>query len=218
MFTGIVEAVGEVVEVRPGPGGVRLLLESALAGEMTPGDSLAVNGVCLTVLVTDGGVVQADVGPETARITNLKTLAAGARVNLERPMRLDGRLGGHLVQGHVDGLGVVEALRADAGSHWLTVAHPADLAPFFIRKGSVAVDGVSLTVAALADSRFDVQIVPYTWTHTTFHRLRIGDLVNLECDMIGKYVVRALATYGPQSHRGTEETHREARPDTGDNT
>jgi riboflavin synthase len=192
MFTGIVEAIGEVVEVKPGSAGFRLLLQSALAGEMSPGDSLAVNGVCLTVLATDGGVVQADVGPETARITNLKTLAAGAGVNLERPMRLDGRLGGHLVQGHVDGLGTVQALREDAGSHWLTVSHPPDLAPLFIRKGSVAVDGVSLTVASLADSRFDVQIVPYTWTHTTFHRLRIGDLVNVECDMIGKYVVRAL--------------------------
>jgi riboflavin synthase len=192
MFTGIVEAIGEVVEMTAGAGGIRLRLETALAHEMSPGDSLAVNGVCLTALTTHGGIVQADVGPETARITNLKALAAGARVNLERPLRLDGRLDGHLVQGHVDGLGIVEALRADAGSHWVTVAHPADLAPFFIRKGSVSVDGVSLTVATLADSRFDVQIVPYTWTHTTFHRLRIGDLVNLECDMIGKYVVRAF--------------------------
>jgi riboflavin synthase len=193
MFTGIVEAIGEVVEMAPGAEGFRLRLGTTLAAEMRPGDSLAVNGVCLTALTADAGLVEADVGPETARVTNLKALAAGARVNLERPMRLDGRLGGHLVQGHVDGLGVVEALREDAGSYWITVSYPSELAPYFIRKGSVTVDGVSLTVATLADASFAVQIVPYTWTHTTFHGLRIGDRVNLECDMIGKYVVQALA-------------------------
>jgi riboflavin synthase len=193
MFTGIVEAIGDVVEMSAGAEGFRLRLGTTLAAEMRPGDSLAVNGVCLTALTADAGLVQADVGPETARVTNLKALAAGARVNLERPMRLDGRLGGHLVQGHVDGLGVVAALREDAGSHWVTVSYPTDLAPYFIRKGSVTIDGVSLTIATLADASFDVQIVPYTWTHTTFHRLRVGDRVNLECDMIGKYVVQALA-------------------------
>jgi riboflavin synthase len=191
MFTGIIEAVGQVRELAPTRSGYRLRLETALAGKVQPGDSLAVNGVCLTVVGNDLEQIWADIGPETARVTNLGALS-GRMVNLERPLRLDGRLGGHVVLGHVDGVGSVTALRAAAESHWLTVRFPADLAPYFIRKGSIAVDGVSLTVADLSDSAFDVQIVPYTWEHTTFNSMRVGDTVNLECDMIGKYVVRAL--------------------------
>jgi riboflavin synthase len=107
-------------------------------------------------------------------------------------MKFQGRLDGHLVLGHVDGVGVVEDNRAESGSHWLTVSFPAALAPYFIRKGSVAVDGVSLTVTGLGERQFDVQVVPYTWSHTTLSGLKSGDKVNIECDMIGKYVVRAL--------------------------
>jgi riboflavin synthase len=151
-----------------------------------------VNGVCLTVILTDGREVHADIGPETTRVTNFGGLQRGQRVNLERPMRLDGRLGGHLVQGHVDGVGIVDDVRPDADSHWLTVGYPASLASLFIRKGSVAVDGVSLTIAGLSDRQFDVQVIPYTWQHTTLSALRAGDKVNLECDMIGKYIARAL--------------------------
>jgi riboflavin synthase len=191
MFTGIIEAIGHVRDVTPTGSGFRLRLETALAAGVAPGDSLAVNGVCLTVAGIDGQTLWADIGPETARITNLGALATDV-VNLERSMRLDGRLGGHLVQGHVDGVGTVEALRADAESHWVTVGFPQALSPFFIRKGSVAVDGVSLTVADLRPTAFDVQIIPYTWDHTTISRMRVGDTVNLECDMIGKYVVRTL--------------------------
>lgn len=192
MFTGIVEAVGDVIAVTPARDAVRIGIRTHLASELKPGDSLAVNGVCLTAVVVSDTVVEADVGPETARVTNLNTLAAGGAVNLERPLRLGGRLDGHLVLGHVDGVGRVDQMLADKGSTWLTVAFPAALAPYLIPKGSVAVDGVSLTVARLHATRFDVQVVPFTWTHTTFSRLRAGDPVNLECDMIGKYVVRAL--------------------------
>lgn len=177
--------------------GYRLRVQTPLATEMKPGDSIAVNGVCLTVILTDRGELHADVGPETVRVTNLGALRRAQRVNLERPMRMDGRLGGHFVLGHVDGVGVIDDVRADGDAHWLTVSYPASLAPLFIRKGSVAVEGVSLTIAGLGDRQFDVQIVPYTWQHTTFNALRVGDKVNLECDMIGKYVVRAMELSAP---------------------
>ncbi len=192
MFTGMVEALGTLVEVKPVARGYRLRIDTSLAPELALGDSLAVNGVCLTVILRDGDEVHADVGPETARVTNLGALQRGQRVNLERPIRLDGRLGGHLVLGHVDGVGLVDDVRPDSESHWVTVSFPPALAALFIRKGSVAVEGVSLTLAGVGDRQFDVQVIPYTWQHTTLHTLRAGDKVNLECDMIGKYVVRAL--------------------------
>src|SRR5262245_52081362 len=135
MFTGLVEAVGDLVARTPTSGGFRLRIGTALAPELSLGDSLAVNGVCLTVVAIDGGDVQADIGPETARVTTLGSLAAGSRVNLERPLRADGRLGGHFVQGHVDAVGRIEALRPDAEFHWLTVAFPIRLAPYIVLKG-----------------------------------------------------------------------------------
>lgn len=192
MFTGIVEALGTLVEVKPIAGGYRLRVKTTLASELAIGESLAVSGVCLTVILTDGDEVHADVGPETARVTNLGALQRGQRVNLERPMRLDGRLGGHFVLGHVDGVGIVEDVRPNSDSHWMTVSFPPALAALFVRKGSVTMEGVSLTVAGLGDRQFDVQVIPYTWQHTTLNTLRAGDKVNLECDMIGKYIVRAM--------------------------
>lgn len=173
-------------------GGYRVRIQTGLAGELKTGDSLAVNGVCLTVILTEGGEVHADVGPETVRVTTLGGLQRDQAVNLERPMRLDGRLAGHIVQGHVDGVGIVDEVRPDGDCNWLTVSFPPALAPYFIRKGSVAVDGVSLTVAGLGEKEFDVQIIPFTWASTALHALKVRDKVNLECDMVGKYVVRAL--------------------------
>jgi riboflavin synthase len=192
MFTGIVEAVGTIAELKPVAAGYRVRIQTALAPELTAGDSLAVNGVCLTVILIEGDEVHADIGPETARITTLGGLQRHEAVNLEQPLRLDGRWGGHIVLGHVDGIGTVDDVRAEADSRWLTIGYPAALAPYFIRKGSVAVDGVSLTVAGLGDRHFDVQIVPFTSTATTLGSLGVGSNVNLECDMIGKYVIRAL--------------------------
>jgi riboflavin synthase len=192
MFTGIVEETGTIADVKASQGGIRIRIATALTPHLAPGASLAVNGVCLTVVLLDGEHVMADIGPETARITTLGGLERGQTVNLERPMRMDGRLDGHFVLGHVDGVGTVTESRPEADSHWLTVEFPATLAPYFIRKGSVAVDGISLTVAGLGERHFDVQVIPYTWSHTALRHLRPGDKVNLECDMIGKYVVRAL--------------------------
>ena len=128
--------------------------------------------------------------------TTLGTLARGSLVNLERPLRADGRLGGHFVQGHVDGTGHIEDLRAEAEFHWLTVRFPPALAPYIVQKGSIAIDGISLTVAGLSTERVDVQIVPYTMEHTNLRRAQVRDRVNLECDMVGKYVVRAMEVAG----------------------
>lgn len=196
MFTGLVEALGEVADLTPRPEGFHLTVTTTLAQEITPGDSLAVNGVCLTVVGRTSGAVQADIGPETARITTLGALRRGQTVNLERPMRADGRFGGHLVQGHVDGTGSVVDLRPDGDAHWIRVTFPPDLASYMVHKGSVAVDGVSLTVADLGRDSFDVMIVPFTWQHTNLSSLGAGDRVNLECDMVGKYVARAVQLFG----------------------
>ncbi len=196
MFTGLIESVGELVERKPTSGGFRLRIATLLAPELKPGDSLAVNGVCLTVILVEEREIHADVGPETIRVTTLGALARGSALNLERPLRADSRLGGHFVQGHVDAIGHVEDLRADTDFHWLTVSFPAHLAAYLIHKGSIAVDGISLTVAGLGSDRFDVQLVPFTQQHTNLRRAQVHDRVNLECDMVGKYVARAAELAG----------------------
>jgi len=196
MFTGLVEEVGELLECKPTSGGRRLRIASALAPEMKPGDSLAVNGVCLTVILAERGEIHADVGPETVRVTTLGSLERGTALNLERPLRADQRFGGHFVQGHVDAIGYIEDLRQEAEFHWLTVGFPAALAPLIVHKGSIAVDGISLTVAGLGADRFDIMVVPFTMQHTNLGRITLRDRVNLECDMVGKYVVRAAELSG----------------------
>jgi len=193
MFTGLIDAVGEVADLTPISSGFRLRIRAPFAPEVRPGDSVAVNGVCLTATMRSDTEMSADIGPETARLTTLGSLTVGQRVNLERSMRADGRFGGHFVQGHVDGAGVVEQVREDGESRWITVSIPPSLEPFLIPKGSIALDGVSLTVATLREGSFDVMIIPFTWTHTSLSSLRAGDRVNLECDMVGKYVARSVA-------------------------
>jgi riboflavin synthase len=207
MFTGLIEATGRLVERKQTSGGLRLRIESPIAAEMNAGDSVAVNGVCLTAIVADSQAIHADVGPETIRVTTLGTLTPAAVVNLERPLRADSRFGGHFVQGHVDAIGYLEQRRLEAEFEWLTVSFPSHLAPYLVLKGSIAVDGISLTVAGLGGDRFDVQIVPYTLEHTNLGGLKLHDRVNLECDMIGKYVVRAAALAGlTEAGAGRAET------------
>ena len=196
MFTGLIEAMAEVAEVKPTPAGFRLRLNTAIAPQLAAGDSLAVNGVCLTVVSADQSGVHADISPETARVSALGALRLGVVVNLERPLRADARLGGHFVQGHVDATGTLEDIRRDGDSFWLTVKFPAHLAPYIVRKGSITVNGISLTVAGVGDRHFDVQIIPYTWEHTNLHLTKPGDLVNIECDILGKYVVRVVELSG----------------------
>lgn len=192
MFTGLIENVGEVAEVKPTPAGFRLRVTTPLAPELVPGDSLAVNGVCLTVVSADAEGVHADVSPETARVTGLGSIHRGAAVNLERPLRADSRIGGHFVQGHVDATGTVEEVRQQGDAYWLTVKFPQAVAALIVRKGSIALNGISLTVAGVDEKRFDVQVIPFTWAHTNLRHAKAGDVVNLECDILGKYVARAL--------------------------
>jgi riboflavin synthase len=196
MFTGLIEAVGEISGVKPMPGGLRLRVSTPLAGELTAGESIAVNGVCLTVVAADSDGFHADIGPETVRVTSFGTVRRGLPVNLERPLRADARLGGHFVQGHVDAVGTLQEIRHDGESHWLTVAYPEDVAPYLVCKGSIALDGISLTVAGLGARVFDVMIIPFTWEQTNLRALRAGDPVNLECDVLGKYVARIAELSG----------------------
>lgn len=191
MFTGLVETVGQVVDVQATPTGARLRIATTLTPELRPGDSLAVNGVCLTVTTLDDGYVHADVGPETLRVTALGSLGPRRAVNLERSMRADSRFGGHFVQGHVDAVGRIESVRADADFSWISVSFPSQFAANLIHRGSIAVDGISLTVAGLAANRFDVMVIPFTLAHTNLGQAAPGAPVNLEFDMVGKYVVRA---------------------------
>ena len=196
MFTGLVEAVGEVVDREARSGGARLTIQSSLSAALGLGDSVAVNGVCLTATSIESDVFGADVGPETLRVTTLGRLVKGTHVNLERPLRADGRFGGHFVQGHVDGIGHIVDFRAEADFHWLTVSFPPDLAPYIVPKGSIAIDGISLTVARLGADHVDIMIVPFTIEHTNLKACRKHDAVNIECDMVGKYVARAVELAG----------------------
>ena len=192
MFSGLIESVGRVAEVRPQPSGRGLRVASALAGALSDGDSVAVNGVCLTVVGAAADSFGADLSPETVRVTALGGLAAGGLVNLERPLRADGRLGGHFVLGHVDAVGRIEEIGTEADFRRIGIRFPPRLRALIVEKGSIAVDGVSLTVVAPGPDRFDVQIVPHTWRGTSLPAAAVGDAVNLECDIIGKYVLRAV--------------------------
>ena len=192
MFTGLIEAVGIVSDLTGTSSGFRLVIQTPLAAELREGESVAVNGVCLTATTRDDAGWSADIGPETVRVTTLGTLVPGQPVNLERSMRADGRFGGHFVQGHVDGVGGVESIRQDGESYWIGIRLPRELEPFLILKGSIAINGVSLTVARLERGLMHVMIIPFTWAHTTLSSLRAGDRVNLECDMVGKYVARSM--------------------------
>jgi riboflavin synthase len=190
MFTGLIEATGTVRAIANQADGAVLELDTALGPELALGDSLATNGVCLTVIRRDGPHVVMDVSPETLRVTALGRLTAGRPVNLERPLRADGRLGGHVVQGHVDGVGALVSIVDEGEFRRLRIGFPADLAVWMVLKGSIAVDGISLTIAELDDEWFDVPVIPHTWAHTTLAAARVGDALNLECDLVGKYVVR----------------------------
>jgi riboflavin synthase len=208
MFTGLVEEVGRVVERA---GGRLVIAAGRVLEDSGVGASVAVNGACLTVVEAGAGRLRFDVGPETLARTALGDLAVGDPVNLERPMRLGGMVGGHLVQGHVDGVGRVAALTRQAETARLTIEWPGEaLAPLLIPQGSVAVDGVSLTVARLNERDFEIMVIPHTLAATTLGGLTPGKRVNLEMDMIGKYVQRILQlretpapTRGPDAREGT---------------
>ena len=188
MFTGLVAGKGVVRGLAHG----RVEVETPLASELGPGDSIAVNGVCLTATERDNGSFAAEVMPETLRRTSLGPLQAGDEVNLELPLRASDRLGGHLVQGHVDGTGTVESATDEGNSRVVRIAAAAELLRYVVEKGSIAVDGISLTVTTVGDAGFDVAVIPHTLMVTTLGHKHEGAAVNLEGDLIAKYVERLL--------------------------
>ena len=189
MFTGIIEESGIVNSIEPFS--IRC---ARVLSDLTPGASIAVNGVCLTAVDITAEAFSADISPETYARTNLGDLKPGDRVNLERPLTLQARLSGHIVQGHVDGTGVVTALHPLDNGNWeLEVQTPHDLDRFLVYKGSIGIDGISLTIANVADGLVKVAIIPHTWEHTNLSGRKPGDRVNIECDVLAKHVDKLLA-------------------------
>ena len=205
MFTGIVEGIGKVTQTqRTGDLLVLSISTPAALTDMAVGDSICVNGACLTVNALAHGEFQADVSPETLGRTTVGSLRPGDEVNLERALRMSDRLGGHLVTGHVDATGPVVEVSTGAGSLTMTIAVSRELVPYLVEKGSVAVDGVSLTVSGMRGDEFQVAVIPHTAKNTTLGKKRAGDHVNIEVDIIGKYVKRFLEK-GVDSSGGIDE-------------
>ena len=194
MFTGIIEELGAVDAVQSRAAGARLQVRCAtVMSDLTEGASIAVNGVCLTAVALRPDSFSADLAPETLRRSNLGELRAGSRVNLERPLSPSGRLSGHIVQGHVDGTGEFVGMEELGDENWwLRIRVPAELDPFLVFKGSIAIDGISLTIAALEADVLSVTIIPHTYRHTTLAGYRTGSRVNLECDVLAKHVEKLL--------------------------
>lgn len=193
MFTGIVEEIGTVEELSKVGGGWSLTVQASTVLEDTGlGDSLAVNGVCLTVTNMTDSAFTVGLSPETLRRTNLGDLRPGDRVNLERSLALNGRIGGHFVQGHIDGTGVIRAFRPEGDSLWVTVAAPGELLRYIVPKGYIAVDGTSLTVVDVLKDAFTFMLVAYTQQHITLPHKPVGSRVNLEVDILGKYIERLI--------------------------
>lgn len=195
MFTGIVEETGKVVAFEPRADAWRLVVAAEVARvDLAPGDSIAVNGCCLTTVHSDASSLHFDVLEETRRLTNFSALAPGARVNLERSLRFGGKVGGHFVTGHIDALGVVEVLEARGKDYYVRVRVPAGMTRYIVHKGSIAMDGISLTIAEVTDSAFAVWIIPHTRAQTNLQEKQVGQHVNLEFDLLGKHVEKLLAT------------------------
>jgi riboflavin synthase len=192
MFTGLVADLGTVAEVHSTTDGVRLAIESPLARELSEGDSVAVNGVCLTAVGLCGDRFGADVMHETLRRSSLSEVRAGTRVNLELPLTAHGRLGGHFVQGHVDGVGAVSETREDGFARVVTIEADPDVLRYVVEKGSITVDGVSLTVARIDETSFDVSLIPETLQRTNLGTAAPGTPVNLEVDILAKYVEKLV--------------------------
>jgi riboflavin synthase len=205
MFTGIVKGIGRIESVDRSAEGVRVTVATPLAGELGLGDSIAVNGVCLTAAAVNGGTFVAEVMNETLAKTSLTEVAPAGEVNLELPLRASDRLGGHVVQGHVDGVGVIAQVVEDGFARRVTIDAPADVLRYVVEKGSVAVDGVSLTVAAVDGESLEVSLIPETLARTSLGRARRGTRVNLEVDVIAKYVEKAVrgAEFGLDRDRHT---------------
>lgn len=195
MFTGLIQDIGEVGAVEGGPKGARFRIETTLASEIAVGDSVAVNGACLTATEVGGGGFEAEAMNQTLRVTALGGLQKGSRVNLELATKASGRLGGHIVQGHVDGVGGVIAREDDGFARRLRVSLEPELIRYVVEKGSIGLDGASLTVARLGDAWVEVSLIPETLERTTLGELEEGDKVNVECDILAKYVEQLMSPF-----------------------
>lgn len=203
MFTGIVEEIGKVKQIQNGTNACILTVSAnKILEDVRIGDSIAVNGTCLTVCRADGNSFSADVMPETMRRTNLGMLRAGSPVNLERAMAANGRFGGHIVSGHIDGTGSIVSMKREQNAVWVTISADSSVLRYIVEKGSVAIDGISLTVAKVTDRSFAVSVIPHTAQETTLLSKATGDYVNLECDIIAKYTEKLLK---PEKHNGISE-------------
>lgn len=211
MFTGIIEEIGIVEAIEPRQSGARLRLRAPLVSSgLAEGDSVAVSGVCLTAVELRAGSFAADVSPETLKRSTLGAFRPGASANLERALQPTSRMGGHIVQGHVDGAGSIESIeQAGGGNWWLTVRVPDELDPYFVFKGSVAIDGISLTLARVESGRISVAVIPHTFSHTTLASRRPGDAVNIETDVLAKYVEKMLRAFNLKGESLTVERLRE---------
>ncbi len=193
MFTGIIEEIGVIRSIRMGAYSAVITIQAdKVMEDIHVGDSIAANGVCLTVTSFDRNSYDVDVMHETLRRTSLGKMKSGSRVNLERAMAADGRFGGHMVAGHVDAPGTIASMEKDDNAIWITVRTPPDILKYIVEKGSIAIDGISLTVARVDDKSFAVSVIPHTGASTTLLEKKPGDMVNLETDMIGKYVEKLL--------------------------
>lgn len=193
MFTGIIEEVGVIKNIKMGAKSAVITIQAnTVMEDIHLGDSIAMNGVCLTVTSFDKNSYSVDVMHETLRRTNLGALKGGSRVNLERAMAADGRFGGHIVAGHVDGTGVITSMKQDDNAVWIDIETDASVLKYIVEKGSITIDGISLTVAQVDSRSFAVSVIPHTGMHTTLLEKKPGDSVNLETDMIGKYVEKLL--------------------------
>lgn len=208
MFTGLIEEIGTVRSLTRGTVGRLVVASGKIAGEVAIGDSVAVNGACLTVTSISGGEIAFDAVPETLSRTTMGDLRPGDKVNLESSLRAGAPIGGHFVQGHVDGVGVVESSRTLGESQVIRIGAPGEVLRYVVEKGSIAVDGISLTVASCDRSGLTIAVIPHTLKATTLDAKRAGDKVNLEADILGKYVEKLLGRLGPG--RVTEETLRDA--------
>jgi riboflavin synthase len=192
MFTGIIEETGIVESVNPLRGGKELVISCSFAADTHVDESISVNGVCLTVVSSESETFKVQCVEETLRKTSFQSVTQGDEVNLERSLTIDKAIEGHIVQGHVDALGIIEKIEVDDNDKLITISYPEEFIPYIVGRGSIAVDGISLTVAREEDNRFTVAIIPYTWDYTNLKNLKKGSRVNLEFDIFGKYIVRYL--------------------------
>ena len=203
MFTGIIEEIGQIQAVKHGAASSRLTIQAAkILSDVQDGDSIAVNGVCLTVTSHGSGYFTADVMHESLRRSALGNLRQGSRVNLERAMAADGRFGGHIVAGHIDGTGMIEELRKEENAVWVKIRTTPEILELIVEKGSICIDGISLTVAEVSEKSFQVSVIPHTGEETTLLKKKAGDRVNLENDIVGKYIKKFLTPSEPAGKCG----------------